>query len=251
MSYIPFDPETKAAILRSDLLNRLSFSDIAELIDYSSDATILGQIVSTKGTFKSMAFPNLVTVLGDIDLSQTLTTVLESFSAPLLTTCRTITVYANDPSTVLTSFDMSSLITISHQFQGLFFYNVGMPVLDFSSLVNTNSLGHQVQNCPNLTTIDLSSLEDAGQLTLDTNPLLTSLVLNPATNLPLSSTIITANNSALPVSNVNDILVKVDGWGRSNGYLDLSNQTPLAAPTGAGAAAVTSLLGKGWSVTTD
>lgn len=56
---------------------------------------------------------------------------------------------------------------------------------------------------------------------------------------------------ALTVAQVNKILTTLDANGLSDGIVEISGQTPAAAPTGAGAAAVTSLEAKGWIVSTD
>lgn len=55
----------------------------------------------------------------------------------------------------------------------------------------------------------------------------------------------------LTVSTVNSILSALDNFNRKFGTLDLSGQTPAAAPTGAGITAKNNLIAKGWSVSTD
>lgn len=57
-------------------------------------------------------------------------------------------------------------------------------------------------------------------------------------------------NSGRSAANINTYLVQLDANGKSNGYTSL-NQTPTAAPSGAGATAKSALQGKGWTVLTD
>jgi hypothetical protein len=55
----------------------------------------------------------------------------------------------------------------------------------------------------------------------------------------------------LTSSQVNDILVLLDGYGLLAGTFDSSGQTPSAPPTGSGITAKNNLISKGWTVTTD
>lgn len=55
----------------------------------------------------------------------------------------------------------------------------------------------------------------------------------------------------IPVSEVNAILQAYDSYGSTFGILNISGQTPAAAPTGAGITAKNNLITKGWTVTTD
>lgn len=57
-------------------------------------------------------------------------------------------------------------------------------------------------------------------------------------------------NADLSVTDVNNFLIALDANGLSGGICNLQ-QTPAAAPTGAGATAKANLIGKGWTVTTD
>lgn len=59
------------------------------------------------------------------------------------------------------------------------------------------------------------------------------------------------SNNLIPVATVNAALVHLDTAGLSGGIFLSNAQTPVAAPTGAGATAKTSLLGKAWTATTD
>jgi hypothetical protein len=57
-------------------------------------------------------------------------------------------------------------------------------------------------------------------------------------------------NNSIPTSNVNSILESLTSW-TVTGNLNLSGQTPSAPPSGAGATAVTTLEGLGWTITVD
>lgn len=70
---------------------------------------------------------------------------------------------------------------------------------------------------------------------------------------PVASLVTNMNCSInrLTTSQVNDILILLDGYGLLTGTFDSSGQTPAAPPTGAGITAKNNLIGKGWTVTTD
>lgn len=70
-------------------------------------------------------------------------------------------------------------------------------------------------------------------------------------DIPVTVVYLDLSSNLLPVAVVNYVLQKLDTNGASNGTVIINNQTPAAAPTGAGATAKTNLLGKGWTVTTD
>ena len=59
-----------------------------------------------------------------------------------------------------------------------------------------------------------------------------------------------ASANALTETEVNNILIALDGFGLSSGTVDLSGGTN-SAPSGAGSTAATNLTGKSWSVTTN
>lgn len=69
-----------------------------------------------------------------------------------------------------------------------------------------------------------------------------------ALNLSTTSSCIIKGD--LSTSDVNAILVALDGNGINGGSCDV-RQTPVAAPSGGGATAKTNLIGKGWTVLTD
>lgn len=98
----------------------------------------------------------------------------------------------------------------------------------------------------NLTTLPAMP-ENLSIVNLNDNAI-TSIDIN---NLSAALEYLDLSSNALTVADVNAILVALDGFGLSSGVVILNNQTPTAAPSGAGATAKTSLLGKGWTVTTD
>jgi len=59
------------------------------------------------------------------------------------------------------------------------------------------------------------------------------------------------HNEKLTVTTVNSILTALDGFNTQFGTLDISGQSPAAAPTGAGITAKENLIAKGWTVLTD
>jgi hypothetical protein len=141
----------------------------------------------------------------------------------------------------------------------------GLSSLDLSDCAALESL-HCRDN--NLTALDVSA--NTALTSLQCSNELTSLDLTGLTSLEtfgcseyetLETVTMPASHSirefyaygmALTETAVNAILVSLDGSGVEDGEVDLSNPDELgtnAAPTGAGATAVTSLQGKGWSVT--
>ena len=108
--------------------------------------------------------------------------------------------------------------------------------------------------------IDGDTLSDEAVFYLSVNEFSDVLTTIDVRNFPNLTNIVTlpsgVNNlvvlsCALTVGQVNKILTTLDANGLSDGIVEISGQTPAAAPTGAGAAAVTSLEAKGWIVSTD
>lgn len=98
---------------------------------------------------------------------------------------------------------------------------------------------------PLLTTLDVSGA-NALQVLTSNSPALTTVTL---TNLPAVIEV-QIPFASLDVASVNSILVAADANGLTNGIMNLGGGTS-AAPTGAGATAAASLVGKGWIVTTN
>ena len=99
-------------------------------------------------------------------------------------------------------------------------------------------------------TLDLSSMTNGSGLVRDCTNLAT---ITGATVLSASACIDYTegfSGCALDVTSVNAVVTAIEAAGTSSGTLDIDGGTN-AAPTGAGAAAVTALQGRGWAVTTN
>lgn len=127
-------------------------------------------------------------------------------------------------------------------------YNMFLGYNSLSSLMLNSGLSslHEL-NAPNnsLTSISLpSGLTNLSLLILDNNTLTDFVIPADCTALTFLSLI---NNAITSVSSINNILIKLDNSGLSNGYLYLNGGTN-AIPASAGLAAKSSLESKGWTV---
>ena len=125
---------------------------------------------------------------------------------------------------------------------------------DVSNVISVNLM---FTDCLSLTSLDISNWVFGAALTNGTGLIfncssLTTLTVGNAFNAAVNcTTYVTAfENCALDVTSVNAILVSIEAAGSSGGILDINGGTN-AAPTGAGATAVTDLQGRGWTVTTN
>lgn len=75
--------------------------------------------------------------------------------------------------------------------------------------------------------------------------------VQPINNALFGNASVSGGFNSLSTSDVDAVLVALDGNGLNNGTVDLSGQTPSAPPTGTGRTAAASLIGKGWTVTVD
>jgi hypothetical protein len=123
----------------------------------------------------------------------------------------------------------------------------GFPVLaTITNIPSSLTNGYSIQQNPLLTAVNSGgSLPNAHNQQLSDNA--DGLVFGTL-NLAACNNFIF--NQDFSVSQVNAFLVALDANGISNGNADVT-QTPVAAPTGAGATAKTSLLGKSWTLNTD
>lgn len=98
------------------------------------------------------------------------------------------------------------------------------------------------------TSVDMSSCTRVGYgtINLNNNPNLVSVNFDNWTGV-LN---VHLNGCALPQAMVDYVLTTLDGFGSSNGIVDVSAGTS-SAPSATGEAAVASLEGKGWTVTTN
>ncbi len=171
---------------------------------------------SSCSSLESISFPNLVSITGLLSIEElpALTTV----SFPSLETC-------NDGLSIfscpVTSLDLSSLEEVSAI---LALYDLAITSLDLSSLVACGS-GSQVKSCASLTSIDLSSF------------------------VPTNGADYDFSWNALTAECVNAILARfVANASYVSGSIAL-NEGTNAEPTGQGLTDVTTLTGRGVTVT--
>ena len=158
---------------------------------------------------------------------------------------------------IITSIDISELTTTN---KIIINNNTSLETIDLSSLdnikVNAEDTGNNLlyidESNSNLKSIDLSGL-----ITVNNNvislvqttgfPNLEEVILNNA----VDATNIDIRFANLTQTSVDNILVALDTAGYSGGTVDLSGGTSAAPSVGTGQPAVTSLQGKGWTVTTN
>ena len=188
-------------------------------------------------------------------------TTLTTLDTTGLTSC--VEFYC-DSCTSLTTLDTTGLTSCT-----FFYINncTSLATLDTTGLLICTSFN--CNNCTSIITLNTTPLAsclnlDCGNCTslttIDTTPLTsctafwcshcTSLVTLDTTGLT-SCTDFNCSNCILDVTNINNALINLDSFGLLNATADLSNQTPPAAPTGAGATAAANLVSNGWNVTTD
>lgn len=120
-----------------------------------------------------------------------------------------------------------------------------------------------------ITTLDISANTQLDQVITSGNPITSSFDLTTNTlltffemdNCEIPSItnvgsapglfIFQAGDNYLSVTDVNNALIDLAGNGVLSGSCVLNNQTPLAPPSGAGIAAVATLVGNSWTVHTD
>jgi hypothetical protein len=227
----------------------------------------------------SLTFPMLHTVSGSISIiipssmGPNYLTNLTTISFPALTSCTDF--YCNSlqgsntsgPGSIYigsytenTSINLSSLNTCNSIIIGTG-ANLNLSNLTSCQTLNISGLSNftppsnltscnnlSIQNMPNLTSLNLPSLSNCDSIYVGDNPLLTSVsfpALTSSYNLSLSY-------NALPTSKINSLLNKflnVSPTVQKN--IDLSNQNPLAPPTGQGLIDKQTLINTGNSVITD
>lgn len=104
--------------------------------------------------------------------------------------------------------------------------------------------GIEITGNDSLSTIDISSLETCGSISITNNESLTSIVFG----YTCSCLSINLGTNALSQDSVDDILLKIDSAGYSDGTLDLSGGTN-AVWSVTGFSHKVSLQEKGWEVT--
>lgn len=258
------------ASIASGNANDTSLTFLQEEIQYVNNTTIY-EVNGTASIYsRELRFPNLVTVAHDFHLQNgsSVNFYGELFSAPNLTTvggCFQLRGGNNAANAHVNTIDLSSLTSVGANpwpddgriiGDGLGLTALAITTLNLSNLTFANAI--YIQDNPNVTSIDLSSLTGTGTsvfggnagMALINNASLTTINLSGLTTVSLNANYNFSSN-ALNVTTVNAILVKFATISPTGtGTIDLSGGTN-AAPTGAGLTAKTTLESGGWTVTTN
>jgi hypothetical protein len=251
-------------------------------LNFPSVQTIGGSFnLNGLASLSSLTFPVLHTVSGSISLYGTYSgmgtnnylTNLTTISFPALTSCTDF--YCNSlqgsntsgPGSIYigsytenTSINLSSLNTCNSIIIGTG-ANLNLSNLNSCQTLNISGLSNFtppsnltscnelfINNMPNLTALSFPSLSSCDSIGIYSNPLLTSVsfpALTSSSNLSLSY-------NALPTSKINSLLNKFLTVSPTvQKYIDLSNQNPLAPPTGQGLIDKQTLINTGNNVITD
>jgi hypothetical protein len=186
--------------------------------------------ISTNSSLTQSTFNNLIQVSGQISINNN--SSLESISLNSLTTAGKIII---DDNSSLETIDLSSLDNIK-----VIAEDTGNDIL------------YIAENNSNLKSLDISGLVTVidgiiSLVFLTGFPNLEEVILNNA----VDATNVDITNANLTQTSVDNILVALDTAGYSGGTVDLSGGTSAAPSVGTGQPAVTSLQGKGWTVTTN
>lgn len=220
---------TDTFTLVSDVLTNVNLS---AMVNFGNGATI------TAPTLRSLVMTNL------------LTSAFSNLQLDSVTNLNITNIYEGDISITTTNLPFVNL-------QGLTNANVTLSCNNTTSvnLSNVLSIGSLEIVSTTLTTVNLPSLVFFGALSFSdgSTPELTTISIGSGVNTGEADVI--AIGCKLNVTSVNNLLVRLaalDGTGGTLSYdnhtIDLSGGTS-AAPTGAGAAAVTTLEGRGNTVT--
>lgn len=238
-------PFTSINVSSSASITRLNVSGATIAALVCNDDSVLASINASGATALTTVTCHDDAVLSDIDVSgctslATLDLQSTSISSLDLTSNTSLTNLTCDDS-LLSSLAITGLTSLA-QLTCLEHSLVGINIS-----TNTSLTAVAIYEGP-LASIDLSNNIELEILTLDENALST---LNIAANTALTQVSAIANS--LSVSAVNGILSDLDTNGLSNGVVDISGGTNAAPTVGPpnGIAAKASLIGKGWSVTTN
>ena len=252
-------------------------------LNFPSLQTIGGYFsLSHIDSLTSLTFPVLQTLLGNISLASlnqmggvsnynNLTTI----SFPALTSCTSISnsnfnsnggfgsIYiptSNNASNSITSINLSSLTSCnSIDLENLTNLNLSnltscqslsvYGITNFTPPSNlTSCYSLSIGSMPNLASLSFPSLSSCNSIYIGYNLLLTSVSFPALTN----SSNLNFGSNALPTSKINSLLNKFLTVSPSVAkFIDLSNQNPLAPPTGQGLIDKQTLINAGNTVTTD
>lgn len=171
-------------------------------------------------TVQSISFPNFQNFTNDAFLTIERFDVLTTLSMPLfisITGNQTLAVIFNP---LLTTIDLSSLVTIN---------------CSFFSISSNNAI----------TSLSLPSLAACGSFRIQSSPALVTLDL-PAM-LPNTGAVLTFSGNALNQASVDNALHRCVVGGNNNGTLNVSGGTS-STPSAAGLADKVTLVGRGWTV---
>lgn len=239
-------------ITNNDNLLTIQFPVLTKLSTLQIDSNI---------SLNSVTFPNLISASGGI---QILNNNINSFSIPLATNINLSLVdshttnvdlplltngaiYLNCP---LTNLNLPSVTNCFIEIDNTQLTTINFPLLSSSAAIifSNNNLLNSV-SLPNLSIISgYLKIDSNAQLSVIELPLLSEInVLNQ--NL---SIFFNVKNNALPSNLVNDLLNKLTTINIATGQIiDLSNQNPLAPPTGQGLTDKQTLVSNGFNVITD
>jgi hypothetical protein len=200
------------------------------LIDISGLTNSNDFSISTNSSLTQSIFNSIIELNGQVDISNN--SDLESISLNSLTTAGKIII---DDNSSLETIDLSSLDNIK-----VIAEDTGNDILYID------------ENNSNLKSLDISGLITVpnGLIVLFSStgfPNLEEVILNNA----VDANNVDITNANLTQTSVDNILIALDTAGYSSGTVDLSGGTSAAPSVGTGQPAVTSLQGKGWSVTTN
>jgi hypothetical protein len=190
------------------------------------------QVPNSNRNITSFTVGNQTPSLTSLELRNTLITSLEINNLPSLTYLSCFNVFTpSQTSLTLNNVPLLNEIECyATLITSLDFSNV--PSLKWLTCRNNELVSLNISNNPQLELLNCSSNYELTTIDISNNPLLNNLVCR----------------AALTVDSVNDILINLDNFGLTNGYVDIYNF--FAIPTGDGLTAKNNLLAKGWTVTT-
>jgi hypothetical protein len=226
-------------ILNSLLAITIESNPVLSTINFDSLTKSTSQISINNNNLNTILFPLATNIIVSITDSHTTSVSLPqltsgamhfvcpltTLNAPAITNC-----FIEISSSLLTTLDFPNLTTSS-----------------LIELQNNNSLTNV--SLPNLTSVE-SYFNIVSNPQLNTISIPSIISINP--NYSNFGYYFNATNNALPVSQINYLLNKLTSVNTNTGKtIDLSNQNPVAAPTGQGIIDKQSLINSGFIVITD
>jgi hypothetical protein len=209
-------------IMNNSVMNTLNLNGLTNISGTVGPYGLSAMSISDNPLLTSLSFPLLTKAGGSISI----------MTCPLLNSCTflSLTEYAE-------SFTMSNTSIVSFS----------MP-----QLVKGGLSGFQINTNPLLTSISLPLLQRVGMFLVGYNPMLSSVSIPAFNALTFSNTLFVLDHNALPVVQVNSLLIQLLSVAPVAGKsIYLNAQTPLAPPSGAGITAKATLISNGNTVQTD